>query len=82
MIDAGHEFQNALRVLHNLDFDDLVHAGVMRVDAHRAWDTFRANPTVWVLRADDDTAEKLWVLVKRRMRPRTGMPRLAFDAAS
>lgn len=83
MIDTAHDFLNALRVLHSLDFDDLVNAGVMRADAHRAWETFRANPTVWVLRADDATAEKLWVMVKRRMRPRTGLhPRLAMDAAS
>lgn len=83
MIDTAHDFLNALRVLHSIDMDELENAGVIRKGDLEAWTRFREGPANWAIRADDDKAEKLWALVQRRMRPRTGVhPKLAFDAAS
>jgi len=62
------EFHNALRVLTSIDADELEHAGVIKVNDHNAWGTFRRDPFRWFIRADDATAAKLWEIVKRRVR--------------
>lgn len=62
------EFHNGLRILTNLDFSDLVKAGVLTDDADgdSEWEDFRDNPWKWMIRADDDEAAKLWALMVKR----------------
>lgn len=60
------EFHNALRILMNIDRDDLERAGIIGRADHNAWGTFTRDPFRWFIRADDVTAEKLWRLIERR----------------
>lgn len=60
------EFHNGLRILLNLDRQDLVDAGVIRPDDHNAWGDFRRNPFRWFIQGSDTQAEKLWVLMQKR----------------
>jgi hypothetical protein len=58
-----------LRILVSLDLPDLTAAGVMRAGDHNAWGTFRRDPFRWFIRADDETACKVWTLIERRHEP-------------
>lgn len=60
-------FHNALRVLLNLDRDELEAAGVLPPRDHNAWGTFHRDPFRWLIRADDASAQKLWTLIDRRL---------------
>lgn len=62
------EFHNGLRILTNLDFHDLVTAGVLidDMDGDSEWEKFRDNPWQWMIHADDDEAAKLWALMVKR----------------
>lgn len=62
------EFHNGLRILLNLERHVLVDAGVLRPSDVNAWGTFVRDPFRFFIRADDRTAEKLWALMKKRMR--------------
>lgn len=64
------EFHNGLRILLNLDFDDLVRAGVF--DEHRVdeWEKFRLDPFRTFIRADEETAERIWELIQARQQHR------------
>ena len=63
------EFHNALRILINLDAHDLEAAGIIKRGDHNAWGTFRRDPFRWFIRADDETARKLFTLIERRAEP-------------
>lgn len=56
------EFHNALRILLNLDRDDLPF-----LDG-RAWQRFRTDPFRFFIRADDPTADRLWAAIEARQR--------------
>jgi hypothetical protein len=62
------EFHNGLRILTNIDFHDMVTGGVLIDDADgdAEWEKFRDNPWEWMIRADDDEAQKLWMLMVKR----------------
>ena len=62
-----NEFHNALRVLMNIDADELENAGVIDIGDARAWDTFSANPWDWFIRAGTERGMKLWRLMEERM---------------
>lgn len=62
------EFHHGLRILVNIDRDQLVNAGLIKPHDHNAWGEFRRDPFRWFIRADDERAEKLWTLIERRMR--------------
>ena len=64
-------FQEAVRRLHCIDFDPLVAAGIMAADDPR-WREFRDNPVGFMIRADDETADKLWDLITVGRRPFPG----------
>lgn len=63
------EFHNGLRILLNIDRPELEAAGVIKVNDHNAWGTFTRDPFRWFIRADDETAAKLWAIVQRKQRP-------------
>ncbi len=62
------EFHSRIRLLHNLDFHELVAAGVLDDDAggEADWRSFRDNPCAFFVRVDDITAERLWALCECR----------------
>lgn len=70
------EFHNGLRVLLNLDLRDLEAAGIVFDDDQhtpghaarrtKAYERFVSDPFRWFVRADDETADKLWALLKTR----------------
>ena len=63
------EFHNMLRIMVNLDREDLEFAGIIQRGDHNAWGTFRRDPFRWFIRADDQTARKLFTLIHNRHEP-------------
>lgn len=61
------QFHNGLRVLLNLDRDELVQAGVIAPGDDDAWYEFAGCPFRWFIRAPDEKAGRLWQLMQRRM---------------
>lgn len=59
-------FHNALRIMHCLDQDKLVRGGVIAADDGSGWHRFRSNPAAFMVRCDDETAARLWVLIEAR----------------
>ncbi len=60
------EFHNALRIMRGIDAHELETAGIIKAGDHNAWGTFTRNPYTWFIRADDDTARKLFALIESR----------------
>lgn len=60
------EFHNALRILLNLDFRDLVQAGILQPHDDARWEQFQHDPFRYFIRAGDATAERLWGLIASR----------------
>lgn len=60
-----HQFLNRVRTLHCLDFHDLVEGGAFTRDDER-WGAFRSNPAEFMIRADDETAAKIWAVAEKR----------------
>jgi hypothetical protein len=58
-----HEFHNALRIILNLEGEELD----FLTDVQR--DNFYANPHMFFVRCDDATADKIWALVVPQQRP-------------
>ncbi len=67
---AFDQFHNALRILTSLDKHELIEAGVIdhSESDHSKWIAFRDDPFRWFIRADDESATKLWGLIERRQR--------------
>lgn len=61
------EFRNALCVLASIDEHELVDAGLTL--STLAWTDFAQNPWRYIVRADDETAAKIWSIIQRRSRP-------------
>ena len=59
-------FHNALRILLNIDRDELEEEHVIPLGDHNAWGTFHRDPFRWFIRASDDQAERLWTIIQRR----------------
>jgi hypothetical protein len=53
-----HEFHNALRVLLNIETDQLSFLTPIQQD------NFFGNPHMFFVRCDDETADKLWAIVQ------------------
>ena len=67
MADQGLSlFHNRLRVLLNIDRDELVNAGVLAEEDRASWIAFRESPWRYLIRASDEDAEKMWALVLKR----------------
>jgi len=67
---AFDQFHNALRILTSLDKHELIEADVIdhSESDHSKWIAFRDDPFRWFIRADDESATKLWGLIERRQR--------------
>jgi hypothetical protein len=63
------EFANGLKILRSIDECELVEAGVIAAGDGAAWHRFRSNPPDFLIRCDDERAEKLWSVIERRMLP-------------
>lgn len=55
------QFHNAIRVLWNIDRPDWMAAD--------QWFAFNNDPHRFFVKADDETARKLWALIEPRLRP-------------
>ncbi len=62
------QFHNGLRILLNLDLDQLVAFGVIPSGDFAAWQAFTVDPFRWLVCADDDHGRRLWALMQTRMR--------------
>ncbi len=62
------EFHNALRILTSIDQCELEDAGVIKPGDMASWGPFSRDPFRWFIRADDETAAKLWAIIERRQR--------------
>ena len=60
------EFHNRLRILTSIDMHELIAAGVIDADDEDEWNAFCKAPHKWMIQADDDQAEALWALMKKR----------------
>ena len=59
------EFHNGLRILHSVDEDEFVAAGI----AEQEWMKFDPNPVDWTIRASDADYARLWTIIEARQRP-------------
>ena len=62
------EFHNGLRILLNIDMDQLEDAGVIEKGDRRNWHEFRQDPFRWFITAPDAVADRLWALMEKRMK--------------
>jgi hypothetical protein len=61
------QFHNALRILLCIDRRELEQIGVIEGPSdNEEWDAFRRDPFRWFIRADDETAGKVWRLIQKR----------------
>lgn len=71
------EFHNGLRILCSIDLYELQEVGLLfnaspkpaetnGNEAWQEWRKFRADPYRYLIRCDDDTAEKIWSIMVRR----------------
>ena len=64
------EFHNGLRMLCNIDYDEMERAGVFNATTREAeWSLFMRNPHRWFIIASDDKAKRVWELMRKRMKP-------------
>lgn len=66
-------FHNALRIMRNIDRDELVKAGVLDDDRSEIgdalWGQFNADASRFFIRLPTPLAEKLWALIESRQPP-------------
>lgn len=60
------DFHNGLRILTSIDMHELVEAKVIEADDEAEWAAFRKDPHRWMILADDDQADALWSVMKKR----------------
>lgn len=65
-MNALRDFHNRLRILFNIDRDELENAGVIEAGDVAAWNTFATDPIKFFLRCNDSTTQKLWTLIEAR----------------
>ena len=67
-------FLNALKILHSIDQNELVDAGVIGAGWSGVWDDFQSNPYVWLMKCGDDQAQRVWAIVEARQPREVGDP--------
>ncbi|MDF2809370.1 MAG: lexA [Microvirga sp.] len=67
---ALDDFHNRLRIMVGIDMHELVEAGAIAANDRNAWESFRLDPYRFFIRADDDTAAKIWSVIERRANKR------------
>ena len=64
---TGAEFQNCVRSLMGLSWSDLIEPGVVQEErSSENYRLFFLDPVTWLIRLDDDRAEKVWQLIQAR----------------
>lgn len=64
--DAFCIFHARLRILLNIDKDELVGAMVLDEEDLDGWISFRENPWRFFIKAGTDVAERLWEIIRQR----------------
>lgn len=64
--EAFAAFHNMLRVMINIDQDELIAAGAMDEEDLDGWISFRENPWRFFIKAGQDTAEAIWSIIRER----------------
>jgi hypothetical protein len=62
-------FHNNLRILLNIEFQELVQFKVFNeedIDVNSKWTAFQRNPFKFFIRADTESANKIWGLIQAR----------------
>jgi hypothetical protein len=65
------DFHHALRIMLNLEREELVAGGVIRggEEDFPDWDRYQVNPFRWFIRTDDERAHRLFALIEARLKP-------------
>lgn len=63
------QFLNAARILHFIERDDLIAAGVIHPNDGMAWLRWSGDPIRSLIRMDDAKAAAVWGLVEWQMQP-------------
>ena len=64
---TGAAFQNCVRSLANLSWSDLIDVNVAHgTGKYTDFILFSNEPLTWLIRLDDDRAEKVWQLIQAR----------------
>ncbi len=64
MVAGLRAFRDRLRILDSIDFDELAMHSI--IDDLVVWQAFRRDPFRWLIRADDERAERIWQLIEAR----------------
>ena len=64
------EFHNLLRIMLNIDSWEIEEAGIFPTDCNAEFAEFRRDPYRWFIRAPDEMAKKMWVLIQQRNKRR------------
>jgi hypothetical protein len=69
------DFHEYLRLLSQLQRQELIHLHAFTEDDYQAWADFRRDPLRWLLRADDHRAAAVWSAIERgrKGRPPTNL---------
>lgn len=65
------QFHNGLRLLRSIDLHELQAVGLWGVDERNApdrWAKFRDQPYDFFICCDDETADKIWAAMEKRMK--------------
>jgi len=60
------EFHNALRILRNIDMDELEMGGVLRKGNYDGFIEFRMDPYKWFIQAPDISSRKVFKIIQKR----------------
>ena len=58
-------FLDGLQTLLALDLQEVSASGAMSEHDLARWNSFRADPARWLVRADEETARALWLAMER-----------------
>uniref|UniRef100_A0A6M3L9V4 Uncharacterized protein n=1 Tax=viral metagenome TaxID=1070528 RepID=A0A6M3L9V4_9ZZZZ len=57
-----------MKILQAIDYDELEAAGVFKIGGYNDWKRFCRNPFVWLIRAEEEIAQKVWGIIETRMK--------------
>lgn len=63
---ARDRFMNALRILRSIDGDELDRALGRPCNFDVKWRKFSTDPFYFLIHADDETVDAIWLIIERR----------------